>query len=232
MPAQKISLKNLDNIHAAVVSCERCPRLRRHCLKIAKEKRRQFQEDEYWGLPVPGFGDPKAQLLIVGLAPAAHGANRTGRMFTGDQSGVWLYRALHKAGFANRSDSVWRDDGLKLKNAYVTATVRCAPPENKPTLQEIANCSEYLEQELEHFRSAKVYLVLGQIALRGLWARLPENIKTQKSIPKFRHALVVPLLDGRKIVCSYHPSQQNTFTRRLTEPMFDQVFAIANEIII
>lgn len=226
-----LKYRDLKQVHQAIIECERCPRLRRHCEKIAREKRKQFQNDEYWGLPIPGFGDPKAKVLIVGLAPAAHGANRTGRMFTGDNSGVWLYRALHKAGFANRAESVWRDDGLKLKNIYITATAHCAPPENKPTPQEIENCSSYLDAELELFKGAKVYLVLGQIALRALWSHLPDEVKPQKAIPKFAHGMKLQLNDGKWLVGSYHPSQQNTFTKRLTEPMFDSVFTLIRNLI-
>jgi len=180
--------------------------------------------DNYWGRPVPSFGDPKARLLIVGLAPAAHGANRTGRMFTGDQSGLWLYRALFKAGFANRAESVWRDDGLELTDAYITAINHCAPPENKPAPEEIQNCSEYLVRELQTLKHMKVMLVLGQIALKGLWSVLPAELKLTRALPKFSHGAVITLQDGRVILCSYHPSQQNTFTKKLTEPMFNGIF--------
>jgi len=224
-------VKSLESIHRAIVACKRCPRLRAHCQKIAREKRKQFRDDEYWGLPVPGFGDPKSKFLIVGLAPAAHGANRTGRMFTGDQSGVWLFRALHKAGFANRAESLWRDDGFKLKGAYITATAHCAPPENKPTPDEIANCASYLDEELEYFKNARVYLVLGQIALKALWSHLPDEVKPHRALPKFGHGMEVQLRNGKWLVASFHPSQQNTFTGKLTEPMFDRIFRRIRELL-
>jgi len=201
--------------------CSACPRLRKHCLEIAKIKRRSFQEEPYWGKPIVGFGDPKAQLLIVGLAPAAHGANRTGRVFTGDRSGEWLYRALHRAGFANQAESVNRNDGLALKNSYVTCVVKCAPPDNKPLPNEIENCSSYFERELQALPNVKAYLALGQIALNGLWPWIAPSAFRK---PKFGHGLSTELPNDRKLFLSYHPSQQNTFTGRLTEPMFDSVF--------
>ncbi len=212
-------------ISQEVIECELCPRLRSHCQQIALVKKKQFQNEKYWGKPVPGFGDPDAKVLIVGLAPAAHGANRTGRMFTGDQSGLWLYRAIHRAGFSNQPVSVSVQDSLKLKNAYITAVARCAPPENKPLPDEIIHCSQFLKRELAVLKEVKVFLVLGQIALKGLWAVLPESLKFSKSLPKFFHGAEVKLTDGRVILCSYHPSQQNTFTGKLTEPMFDAVFS-------
>jgi uracil-DNA glycosylase family 4 len=222
---KKISSKNKTaDINKDIIACERCPRLRKYCKTIAKEKRKQFMNDTYWGKPIPSFGDPSARLLIVGLAPAAHGANRTGRMFTGDNSGVWLYRALHKAGFANRAESSWKDDGLTLTDAYITATIHCAPPENKPLPKEIQNCSEYLVRELEAMKNVQVILVLGQIALKALWSVLPPELKPTRTLPKFSHGATVKLNDGRQLICSYHPSQQNTFTKKLTEPMFDSIF--------
>ncbi|NDG84004.1 MAG: uracil-DNA glycosylase [Proteobacteria bacterium] len=216
---------SLESLNQRIVSCEKCPRLRQHCVRVAKEKRRQFQNEAYWGRPVPGFGDENARVLIVGLAPAAHGANRTGRMFTGDNSGLWLYRALHRAGFANQERSENRADGLRLRDAYITAVARCAPPENKPTPVEIASCSPFLKAEIEMLRKVKVYVVLGQIALKGLWGVLPDSVKPSKGVPRFTHGARVPLKDGRLLICSYHPSQQNTFTKKLTEPMFDGVFS-------
>ncbi len=215
----------VEKISREIISCERCPRLRIHCLKIAKEKRKSFANDEYWGKPIPSFGDPEARVLIVGLAPAAHGANRTGRMFTGDNSGLWLYRALHKAGFANRAESIQREDDLQLKDVMITAVAHCAPPENKPTSDEIQNCSEYLIRELKELSHLEGFLVLGQIALKGLWSVLPEEWKPSGVLPKFSHGAKIQLLNGKWIVCSYHPSQQNTFTKKLTEPMFDTVFS-------
>ncbi len=216
-----MSLKALES---KIVHCESCPRLRIHCQQIAKVKKREFKDDSYWGKPVPGFGDPKAQVLVIGLAPAAHGANRTGRMFTGDNSGLWLYRALYRAGFSNQERSLSWDDGLKLQKVYITAIARCAPPENKPTLEEMQSCSQYLKEEISELKEVRVFLVLGQIALKGLWRVLPEEVRPGRAIPRFIHGLQVPLKDGRLILCSYHPSQQNTFTKILTEPMFDQIF--------
>jgi uracil-DNA glycosylase family 4 len=215
---------NLSGLNQRVIACTLCPRLRAHCETIAREKRKQFKDEQYWGKPVPGFGDPRARLLVVGLAPAAHGANRTGRMFTGDQSGVWLYRALHRAGFANQPTSEHAKDGLKLLDAYVTAVVRCAPPDNKPSKEEIASCSQFLREELEILTKIRAFLVLGRIALQGLWAVLPEELKPARALPRFSHGQSVRLRDGRLLICSYHPSQQNTFTGKLTEPMFDSVF--------
>ncbi len=216
--------KNLDQIKREIESCERCPRLRKHCRSVAREKRKQFENEEYWGKPVPGFGDPFAKVLVVGLAPAAHGANRTGRMFTGDQSGLWLYRALFKAGFSTQAESSHRSDGLTLLGAYITAVARCAPPENKPTPQEIKSCARFLEEELDALPEIRVYLALGRIALRGLWAVLPDEAKSGMKVPDFTHGGEIRLKNGQRILCSYHPSQQNTFTKKLTEPMFDKVF--------
>ncbi len=198
---------------------------------MAQEKRRQFKDEKYWGKPVPSFGDPRAKLVILGLAPAAHGGNRTGRMFTGDNSGLWLYRALFKAGFANQAESVSRSDGLVLKNAYITASIHCAPPANKPLPSELANCSGYLDEELAKLSDARVYLVLGLIGLKTLWAQLEDGMKPHRALPKFAHGLEVTLKNGRAILASYHPSQQNTFTRKLTEPMFDSIFIRAQALI-
>lgn len=221
----------LPEIQRRVIACRSCPRLREYCTTVAQEKRRQFRDEKYWGRPVPGFGDPEARLLVVGLAPAAHGANRTGRMFTGDNSGLWLYRALYRAGFSNREKSETRDDGLKLQGAYITAIARCAPPANKPDPREILACSRFLVGELECLKNVRVILALGQIALKGLWQVLPEEVKATRALPKFAHGLKIPLQDGRWILCSYHPSQQNTFTKKLTEPMFDEVFRAVNLIL-
>ncbi len=217
-------IASVQKIAEAVVSCDRCPRLLTYCKGIAQKKRKQFQSDTYWGKPVPSFGDAQAELLMVGLAPAAHGANRTGRMFTGDNSGLWLYRALHKAGFANQATSERAQDGLKLINAYITATIHCAPPDNQPLPDEILNCRSYFEAELKALTEVKVILVLGQIALKALWASLPDAAKPMRSVPKFKHGMKLMLANQVMLFASYHPSQQNTFTKRLTEPMFDQVF--------
>lgn len=239
-------MATLSKIDRAIASCERCPRLRRHCEKMARVKRKSYASDIYHGRPITGFGDPGARLVIVGLAPAAHGANRTGRIFTGDRSGDWLYRALHKAGFANQAMSASKDDGLELRDAYVSCVVKCAPPDNKPTPAELSRCSTtHLKLELEALRDARVYLALGQIALGGLWPLLlgmgfepagskPGAARSRLAKPKFSHGgRFEYALRGRPVtlLLSYHPSQQNTFTGRLTEPMFDSVFQAAQELL-
>ena len=212
-----------------IIACNSCPRLRKYCLGIAKTKRKSYLHETYWGKPITGFGDPKARMMIIGLAPAAHGANRTGRIFTGDRSGLWLYRALHKAGFANQSTYERADDGLKLNDTYITCVVKCAPPDNKPSPAETARCSKFLEQELHALTEVKVLLVLGQIGLSAAWPLISDQVlkkfpdaKLKK--PKLKHGGEMTLPDGRTILMSFHPSQQNTFTGRLTEPMFDGVF--------
>lgn len=229
---------SLAKVTREIIQCDRCPRLREHCKKIAQEKRKSFADEIYWGKPVPAFGDSKAKVLIVGLAPAAHGGNRTGRMFTGDNSGLWLYRALHQAGFANavglkqQSEIANIDDGLQLKGVLITAIARCAPPENKPTPKEIENCSEYLIREIAALKNLKVFVVLGQMALKGLWKVLPDELKTSRTIPQFSHGAVIKLKNGQSIVCSYHPSQQNTFTKKLTESMLNGVFSSVKQLLL
>lgn len=194
---------------------------------VARERRRAFQDWTYWGRPVPGFGDPNAWLLVVGLAPAAHGANRTGRMFTGDRSGDWLYRALYRAGLSSQPDATHRDDGLRLRGIYITASVRCVPPGNKPTPKERETCRPYLEQELDLLGRARAIVALGRFAysnaLRVLRDRGAEG---PRPAPRFRHGHVLHLTgpEPRVLIASYHPSQQNTFTGKLTEPMFDAIF--------
>jgi len=210
----------LAALEAEVVECRRCPRLVAWRELVAHEKRAAYAGEEYWGRPVPGFGDPHASLLIVGLAPAAHGANRTGRVFTGDRSGDWLFGALYRAGYANQPTSVHADDGLQLKDAFVAAAVRCAPPLNKPTLEERDTCLPYLRRELALLADVRVIVVLGQFAYDVMVREL--GIKPK---PKFGHGVEVPVPDSeRTIVCSFHPSQQNTFTGKLTEEMFDAIF--------
>ncbi len=200
----------------------------RHRERVAREKVRRFLDWEYWGRPVPGFGDPAARLLVVGLAPAAHGGNRTGRIFTGDSSGDFLYRALHRAAFANQPTSIERDDGLRLTDCYITAAVRCAPPENKPTQEELHRCRPFLLEELTLLRQVRVIVALGQIAFRSCLEALESHgARLPIPRPRFRHGYVVCLQDGPVLLGSYHPSQRNTRTRTLTDTMFQQIFQIA-----
>jgi uracil-DNA glycosylase family 4 len=217
-------LSQLLLLNEEIVGCRRCPRLVRHREKMAREKRRAYREWTYWGKPVPGFGDAQAQLLILGLAPAAHGANRTGRMFTGDRSGDFLYAALHKAGFANQATSLHRDDGLLLKNAYISATCRCAPPENKPLPKEIANCRGYLEREIEILKP-KAVLALGKIAWDAYLEILKQRgVIASRALYKFAHGAECEVRPGSpRLFGIYHPSQQNTQTGRLTPAMYASV---------
>jgi uracil-DNA glycosylase len=217
-------------LNRRLVACQRCPRLIEFCQQIARQRRRAFLDEAYWGRPVPNFGDPHGRLLIVGLAPAAHGANRTGRMFTGDRSGQWLYRALHKAGFANQPESLAQDDGLRLIDCAITAVCHCAPPDNKPSREEIMACRPWLDETLD-IAPARVFLALGQIAWRALVEELRCRGWHAGRVPKFSHGADVPLAGSRWLLGSYHPSQQNTFTGRLTEPMFDAVFAQARRLL-
>ncbi len=218
-------MDSLRLVAEEVAGCRACPRLVEWRERVAREKRAAFRDQEYWGRGVPGFGDPEATLVVIGLAPAAHGANRTGRMFTGDRSGEFLYSALHRAGYANQPESTHRGDGLELTGAYITAPVRCAPPANKPTADERARCRPFLERELVLLGSARVYLVLGAIG----YAAACESFGVSPR-PRFEHGLQVGLPEGRVLLCSYHVSQQNTFTGRLTAAMFDEVLATARRI--
>ncbi len=211
-------MDSLEQLRADVIACRACPRLVDWREQVAREKRAAFRDEEYWGRPVPGFGDPNARLVVIGLAPAAHGANRTGRMFTGDRSGDFLYAALHRAGYANQPEAVHRGDGLALRDAFITAPVKCAPPTNKPTPAERDACRPYFERELALLAAARVFLVLGGFGYRVIAQEL--GIRPR---PPFAHGLEVPLADGRAVVCSYHVSQQNTFTGKLTEEMIDAV---------
>jgi uracil-DNA glycosylase family 4 len=220
---------SLGRVRADVVACERCPRLRAWCREVAWVKVRRFRDEPYWGRPVPGFGDPRARLLVVGLAPAAHGGNRTGRVFTGDRSGDFLFAALHRAGFANRPTSVARDDGLALRDAYVAALARCAPPANKPTPEEFANCRPYLRREWAQLGRVRAILVLGKLAMDGTLTMLRETgrLPSRGAFP-FGHGVVHDLGGGLRVFASYHPSQQNTFTGKLTARRFDAVLAAIN----
>jgi uracil-DNA glycosylase family 4 len=215
---------SLARIARDVVSCERCPRLRQWCEAVARERVRRFQDQRYWGRPVPGFGDAEARLFVVGLAPAAHGGNRTGRVFTGDRSGDFLFAALHRAGFANQPLSVSRDDGLVLRDCYVAAVARCAPPANKPLPHEIVSCREYLAREWAQLRHLRAVLVLGKVAMDGLLALLRELGRVPpRGAYRFGHGLRHDLGGGLALFASFHPSQQNTFTGKLTADDMDAV---------
>lgn len=216
---------SLDAIHADLIECRKCPRLVEWREKVGREKRAAFRDEDYWARPVPGFGDPDARVALVGLAPAAHGANRTGRMFTGDRSGDWLFRALHRAGFANQSESVHADDGLVLTEVFVTSAVHCAPPDNKPTAAERATCLEWTIAELRALRRLEVVVVLGGLGFDAV-LRMCKPLGWRRPVPKprFGHDVEIQLDEGPLVICSYHPSQQNTFTGRLTEEMFDGIF--------
>ncbi len=214
-----------------IARCRLCPRLVAHRERIARDKVARFRTWDYWGRAVPGFGDPSARLLVVGLAPAAHGANRTGRIFTGDESGNWLYAALHGAGFANQPTSVDRDDGLRLDDAFVTAAARCAPPDNKPTPGELDTCRRWLLHEIAALADLRVVVVLGRIAHdRFLAAEAARGQTVPRPRPVFGHGAEHRLPSGLTLLCSYHPSQQNTFTGRLTRPMLDAVFSRARTV--
>ncbi len=216
-------------MHRELIACRRCPRLLEHCRTIAEVKRRAYREWTYWGKPVPGFGDPRARLLIVGLAPAAHGANRTGRIFTGDRSGDFLYRALHAAGFAAQPTSTSLDDGQALTDCYITASVHCAPPDNKPTLEEFRNCRGWLERELDIMRQAEVVVALGKLAFDIYLSILRDRGIIRSRTPfRFGHNVQHLTAAGQPLlIASYHPSQQNTSTGKLTEQMLFDVFATA-----
>ncbi len=223
---------SLEQLSQAIVSCSMCPRLVEHREAVARDKRRMYVDWDYWGRPVPGFGDPQARLLVLGLAPAAHGANRTGRMFTGDRSGDWLYGTLYKFGFCNSPESYRRDDGLRLTDAYIASAVRCAPPDNKPLPQERSNCMSYLLAELELLSNVQVVVALGKFAFDAyLTLRLDEGDKLPSPKPRFGHGESYAFADGITLVSSYHPSQHNTLTGRLTEGMFEGVFSKVKRIL-
>ena len=214
-------------VHANIVSCTRCPRLRAYCAEIARTKRRAYRDEIYWGKPVPGFGDPGARLLLVGLAPAAHGANRTGRVFTGDGvggSGDFLMSALHRAGFASIPTSHHPDDGLSLRDAFIAAAVRCAPPDNKPTPEEIANCLPHLDEEIAALPRVRVVVALGKIAFDAYLQLVKRRGRALRPRPAFGHAVTHALPNCQTLIGCYHPSRQNTNTGKLTPPMMDEVF--------
>jgi uracil-DNA glycosylase family 4 len=220
-----------------IVACERCPRLRTYDREVARVKRRAYLDWDYWGKPVPGFGDPHARVLLIGLAPGAHGSNRTGRMFTGDSSGDFLYRALYETGFASQAESRSRDDGLELHDIYITAAGRCAPPDNKPLPEELARCRPYLERELDLLKQVRVVVALGGVALRAYLSILRDRgiIRSLAAFP-FGHLRVYHFTSDRAapglpvLIASYHPSQQNTFTGKLTADMLRQVFEQAKRL--
>jgi uracil-DNA glycosylase family 4 len=220
---------SLARVARDVVACERCPRLRAWCHEVALTKVKRFLDQDYWEKPLTGFGDPAARLLVVGLAPAAHGGNRTGRVFTGDRSGDFLFAALHRAGFASQPASLSREDGLRVVDCYITPVVRCAPPANKPLSEEIGNCQEYLIREWTLLREVRAVLALGKIAMDGFLAMLRRvgRVPRRKALA-FGHGVSHDLGDGVRLFASYHPSQQNTFTGKLTPAGFDEVLSAIN----
>ena len=218
-------MSDLQELQEEIVLCTRCPRLVEHREAVAQRKRRMYLDWDYWGRPLPSFGDPDARLLVVGLAPAAHGGNRTGRMFTGDRSGDWVFGTLHRFGFASSPESQHRDDGLSLRDAYITAALHCAPPANKPQPEEMASCRPYLLRELELLTRVRVVVALGKIAFDTyLGTFLPRGLDLPSPRPRFGHNLDYNLNGGPTLIGSYHPSQQNTQTGRLTQEMFDAIF--------
>jgi len=215
----------IEKLNQEIISCYKCPRLVAWREEVARVKRKAYRDQEYWGKPVPGFGDPNAHILVVGLAPGAHGSNRTGRNFTGDASGGFLYPALYRAGFASQPTAVSRDDGLMLKDLYLAASARCAPPDNKPTPQELNNCQPYLERDLDILKP-KVIVCLGGVAFE----RILKIYGLRNSAWKFGHGALYQMDNGTWLLCSYHPSQQNTLTGRLTVEMFDEIWKKAKEL--
>lgn len=226
MPIRSLPLVTRD-----IVRCERCARLRAYCERIARDKKAAHRHDRYWGKPVPGFGDPRAQVLVLGLAPAAHGANRTGRVFTGDGSGDFLMRAMHAAGFANIPTSQRPDDGLVLTGAYIAAAVRCAPPDNKPTPDEIAACHPHLVAEAAALTHLRVIVALGRIGFEAAWRLLADRGIVVRPKPLFGHGLSYSPPGGPSVIASYHPSRQNTNTGKLTAPMLEEVFGRARQMV-
>jgi uracil-DNA glycosylase family 4 len=223
-------MKAARTLNDQIVACTLCPRLVAYRQQVAADKKRAYLSWDYWGRPVPNFGSSSARVLLVGLAPAAHGANRTGRMFTGDRSGEWLYRALHKAGFANQPTATHQGDGLQLLDCAITAVCHCAPPDNKPLPEEIANCRNWLVQTID-LHQPTIFVALGQIGFTAVVQEAKNRGWLCGATPKFAHGQKVPLADGRWLVASFHPSQQNTFTGKLSEPMFDAIFASVRELL-
>jgi uracil-DNA glycosylase family 4 len=221
----------LDQLNKEVIACTRCPRLVEHCRSVALQKRRAYREWEYWGKPVPGFGDANARVLIIGLAPGAHGSNRTGRPFTGDSSGYFMYPVLHATGFASQPNGTHVGDGLKLKGAYITAAVRCAPPQNKPAPDEIADCAPFLDREIAGLKKVKVIVALGRIGFDAYlnYLRRRGELKSKKDYV-FAHGVRYLTPGGRILLASYHPSNQNTQTGKLTEKMFRRIFQEARKL--
>jgi len=226
-PVYNQSMTELEKLNSEIIVCHKCPRLVAWREEVARVKRRAYKDQEYWGKPVPGFGDPNARVLIVGLAPGAHGSNRTGRAFTGDASGGFLYPALYRAGFADQPIAVSRSDGLTLKDLYIAAAARCVPPDNKPTLEELNNCQPYLEREIQILKP-KVIVCLGRIA----FARILRMYSVRNPSFKFAHGATYQLMTGHWLLCSYHPSQQNTLTGKLTVKMFDDIWVKAKELLL
>src|SRR5579862_6458293 len=221
----------LDALNARIIACNRCVRLREYCKQVAAAKRRAYASWEYWGRPVPSFGDPNAKVLIVGLAPGAHGSNRTGRPFTGDGSGNFLYPVLYNTGFASQPNAVSRDDGMKLTGMQITSVVRCAPPANKPLPDELANCAPFLDQEIAVLKNLRVIVCLGKIGFDGVLQHFRRTGQlARRGEMKFAHGAEYPLPDGQTLLASYHPSLQNTNTGKLTEAMFLKIFRRAREI--
>ena len=222
---------SLSEVHERLIECRRCPRLVEWREQVGRERRAAFRDEEYWARPVPGFGDPAARVAVVGLAPAAHGANRTGRMFTGDRSGDWLFASLHRTGFANQATSSHVDDGLELTGIFVTAAVHCAPPGNRPTPVERATCLVWTLAELRSLPRPRVIVALGAVGYDAA-LHMAEAMGWSRPIPKpmFGHGVEVELSGGPRLICSFHPSQQNTFTKRVTQEMLDAVFARAAEL--
>ncbi len=231
MSSKAIATSPLEALNQRIISCERCPRLRTYCAGIAEKRRRAYQHETYWGRPVPAFGDPAARVLVLGLAPGAHGSNRTGRPFTGDGSGAFLYPVLHEAGFASQPEARSREDGMQLRDLMITSVGRCAPPDNKPTPAELANCAEYLDEEIALLTQLRVVVCLGHIAWNGYLAHLRRaGIRLRMADHPFRHSAEYEMPNGITLVGSYHPSLQNTNTGRLTREMFLDIFVRARQL--